>query len=710
MKNSFRKWLVSGVALAALLTPAIADPVNDYWRGEFFRDHDHPSDYSKLVHLQPSPTPDVAPFVRDGDREFQYSPETQKRYIQALQKQVKFVFVIFNENHSFDNEFGTFPGVDGLYSDGRQPRSAANTPGFTQTYTDKATGLTVTVQPFGVGSQQNATFVDSVDHSHTGLATKIDVVNGVAKMDGFAADEYNRYATGTAAGEAKGTQFARLVMSHIDCETIPFFWYWASRFTIFDNIFATEDTPSTPNAVAMLAGQSGETQWVKGGTGSQTLTPVAPVCGTTYTTAGATQGVPLVNDPQPFYGSEFDGTTANREPAGCNESYGVTNIATNLTFASVPLNLLGKDATKVTNADLNKAIDLADIQQDIPYITKVGKKPVSWRWYQEGYDLEPTDTTATASHKSFVSHHDGAQYFGYIANNPEMSANLKGLGDFFSDVANGKMPDGGVIYIRGGFSNIQKLTPPIQNPNYPAALTASDIAAINATKSGDDDHPSYSDRQISEAMAARVINAVAGNKELWSQSAIIITYDESDGFYDHVPPRILAYGPDKLPLSRGVRVPLILISPYARAHSVSNAEGDHNAVIETINAIFGLNPLATLPDEAQALAAGNSPAFNQYGPAGFEQKYLGPRDLPSAVTQSLLSGFDLERLEGRKPPLPASLAMIPDSVVNTLPHLGSAAGGACKAIGVTPEDQRQHIQNQIPAGFNTLPSTLSKYN
>ena len=52
-------------------------------------------------------------------------------------------------------------------------------------------------------------------------------------------------------------------MAHIDCNTIPFFWQYANRFTIFDNIFATEDTPSSPNAIAMIAGQSGETQWVK---------------------------------------------------------------------------------------------------------------------------------------------------------------------------------------------------------------------------------------------------------------------------------------------------------------------------------------------------------------------------------------------------------------------------------------------------------------
>ena len=51
----------------------------------------------------------------------------------------------------------------------------------------------------------------------------------------------------------------------------------------------------------------------------------------------------------------------------------------------------------------------------------------------------------------------------------------------------------------------------------------------------------------------RVVNAVASRPDLWRQSAIVLTYDESDGFYDHVPPRILSYGPDQLPLARGIR-------------------------------------------------------------------------------------------------------------------------------------------------------------
>ena len=87
-------------------------------------------------------------------------------------------------------------------------------------------------------------------------------------MDGFAQDEYTAHAgtaanPGTAAAQAKGSEYANLVMAHVDCDTIPFFWQWANRFTIFDNIFATEDTPSSPNAIAMIAGQSGETQWVE---------------------------------------------------------------------------------------------------------------------------------------------------------------------------------------------------------------------------------------------------------------------------------------------------------------------------------------------------------------------------------------------------------------------------------------------------------------
>ena len=617
-----------------------------------------------------------------------------------LRARISYVFVIFNENESFDHEYGTFPGANGLYSSGQAPRAAAATPGFTQSYTDSTTGLVHSVQPFRLGPAQNATVTDSVDHSHTGLAAKLRVVDGVPTMAGFAQDEFDGKPLGgrgramTPAGAARGRQFANLVMSHIDCDTIPFFWLYASRFTLFDNIFATEDTPSTPNAIAMIAGQSGETQWVKHGAGG------AP---------SGTRGPPLLGDPQPYWGSPLDPTPpATRQPSGPNDKFLAGDIAGNATFASIPLTAAGSDVVAALAGDRHPAANQADIGADIPAIAAHGTAPVDWRWYQNGYDHEPTDPPGVTSHFNFVTHHEGPQYFGYIADNVTQTPNLRGEGDFFDDIAAGRLPPkGAIVYIRGGYGNLQGLKPPIQNPAYPRPLTPADIAAIETVKSGDDDHPGYADRQISEAMNARLINAIAAQPALWARSAIVITYDESDGFYDHVPPRILAYGPDGLPLSRGIRVPLLVISPYARAHVVSHAEGDHNAVIETINQVFDLPALSSLPDEAAALKAGNAPAFNRFGPPGFEQAYLGPRDTNSAITDSLVSAFSPARLRGTAPPLAPAYATIPADIVGHLPHYD---GHGCAAIGLTTEDRRQGIVNAVPANFNPLPAVLPRYN
>ncbi len=666
-----KAWLAT-VATAALMAGAHAAP---------------------MVTNQPDPTPDVAPFV-------QQAPGAMDRdaLIRALRQKVKYVFVIFNENHSFDNEFGTFPGANGLFSDGQHPRDAAHTPGFEEHYSG-AGGADVAVRPVRLGPEQNSSVVDSVDHSHPGLAAKLHVTGTQAAMDRFAQSEYARYANrGGPANVAMGRQFAQLVMSYVDCDTMPFYWRWASRFALFDNIFATEDTPSTPNAIAMIAGQGGETQWVKHGNAGQPVTAGGH--------SGTLQGVPLYNDPQPFWGSQFDASAQGKQPAGTKESYADGNISKNLTFATLPLTLGGRDTAAAMAQDRDAAGDQADIRQDLATIASRAGKPVAWRWYQEGYDHEPTDGGSGASHDSYVSHHQGPQYFGYLANNPAYAANLRGLGDFFGDMEHGNLPaDGGVFYLRGGFSNLQNQAPPITAADFPAHLTDADRTAIAKAKGGDDDHPSYSDRQLSEGMMARVINAVASRPEIWSQSAIVIAYDESDGFYDHVAPRILSFGPDGLPLARGIRVPTLLISPYARAHVVAHPEGDHNAVIETINALFDLPALATLPDEADALRAGEDPRFN--GPGGFVQHHLGPRDVNTPETDDMLSGFEPRRLTGELPPLPASLALTPEADIAHLPHYD---GRGCSVIGVTPEDQRQNLRAAVPAGFNTLPATLPAYN
>jgi phospholipase C len=632
-----------------------------------------------MINPQPDPAGDVAKvFVAPaGDPAL---PEAQM--VQLLRAHVKYVFVLFQENRSFDSYFGSFRGANGLFSDGAKPRPAADTLGFNQKILN-TDGTTGEVQPFLIGPDQHAADTDDVDHSHVRMAKKMDLVGLDAKMDKYALVEEKKYTpAGANHPPLAARQMGELTMAYEDCDTIPFLWDYANRFVLFDNVFQTTIGPSTPNAIAMISGQSGETQWVKHPAEAH---------------AGNPTTVPVMSDPIAFWGSKSDKTTGpQRQPAnltGEKSGKNGSNTAPNLTFASLPLTLAGQSVTDVTAKDLAAKTDLADVQKDIPFIAHDKQAAMNWAWYQEGYDREPNEP-ATApsggSHDSYIGHHNGPQYFGYISNNPLMTDHEHGLGDFFADMAAQRLPSSGVFYVRGGYQAINGMKPAYSDGSREAK-------AVQALFQGDDDHPGYSDAGISEALIAREVDAIA-RSPYWKNCAIIVTYDESEGDYDHVPPRILSFDPSGLPLSRGPRIPLIVISPYARAHVVSHEEGDHNSVIKLLDAVFNIPPLADLPDELQARLDGEDPNFN--GPQGYKQTNLGPHDDHTPGTGDLFSAFDPERLTGKAAPLPASYAEIPDDVVNALPPYG---GHGCKAIGVTTEDRVQNIVNHIPADFNPRP-------
>ena len=629
------------------------------------------------------PLPDAqSPYAANYRDPAKSAAPDQAALIEALRKHVRYVFVLFQENRSFDHYFGSFPGANGLFSDGAARRAPADTPGFDQPITEMD-GSTGTQRPFLIGPAQHAADLDDIDHGHVRMAMKMDLPGGgTPRMDMFSRVEESKYSpAGANAPTLQAKQFGELAMAYVDCDTIPFLWDYAARFTLFDDIFQTTIGPSTPNAIAMISGQSGETQWVKH--------PDA-----------IGKSIPVLSDPIAFWGSALDKTTGpQRQPANPrreNGGAGGANTAPNLTFASLPLTLAGKSLPDATKSDADPAADLADVMQDVPYVGKLNRDPYAWRWYEEGYDHEPNEAPGADTHASYVGHHNGAQYFGYITNNPAMSANLKGLGDFFADMDAHAMPAaGGVIFVRGGYQNIAGLKPAFNADSFPGNAEA---AKVQSQFAGDDDHPAYSDSELSEALVAREVNAIA-RSPYWDQSAIVITYDESEGDYDHVPPRILSFDPTGLPLSRGPRIPLLLISPYARAHATSHEEGDHNSVIRLINAVFDLPPLADLPDELQARMAGQAPRF---ATAGKPQTNLGPHDDLTPGTTDLLSGFDPDRLLGTAPPIPADYAVIADAVVNKLPHYD---GQGCKALGITPVDAQQGYHEAVPADFNPRPMT-----
>ena len=152
--------------------------------------------------------------------------------------------------------------------------------------------------------------------------------------------------------------------------------------------------------------------------------------------------------------------------------------------------------------------------------------------------------------------------------------------------------------------------------------TLPQVAYIDpASDAGLDEHPSDNDlspsnAQAGAAYAESLINALMQSSS-WQNSAFILTFDESGGLYDHVPPQP-AVSPDGIqPVDlnpgdvctqstgptcdftyTGYRVPLIVISPFTKKHYVSHTTADYTAILKFIETRFKLPPL-TRRDAAQ---------------------------------------------------------------------------------------------------------------
>ena len=615
--------------------------------------------------------------------------------VALLQQKIKYVFIFYQENRSFDSYFGTYPGAEGLFGHATTPA------GFYQTLDDTtinpATGQpnTVVVQPFRIGpydtcpdSKVNGTLspatcyaadTDDVDHSHPRIVAKMDIQSGVPLMDQFAQVEELKYWTSGATPSLKAKQMGELTMAYEDCDTVPLLWGYADQFVLFDNIFQTMTGPSTPGNLAAIGAQSGQTQWA--------LHPLEAYSGN----GGSGSGVPVLNDDDPLWGSPSDPYLAeDNMPVNPTDYPGYTTEI-NLTFATLPLTLAGGNLQNVVKTDRDASDDLADVQGDVAFISKLRQATVPFGWYEEGFDKEPTDpandtspTDANGTHASYITHHNGPQYFGYIANNPQMSQQLHGLEDFFNAVNNRTLPrQGGVFYVKGGYTNLFSLKP--GDPD----------STVQKNFLGDDAHPAYSDAQISDAMVAEAINAIAASP-YWKDCAIIVTFDDSEGDYDHVQPPLHTYGPDGSLITNGPRVPFLVLSPYARTHYISHDQGSQSSIVKFVDTVFNLTPLALLPEEMKG---------RQLAQTEFDQENVGPEDAITPGISDLVDAFSPSRLSGRRDPLPPSYVMVPEKMITTLP--GSWGVGGCSYLGITTTDRALGIANPIPGDFNPRPKTNS---
>jgi phospholipase C len=130
------------------------------------------------------------------------------------------------------------------------------------------------------------------------------------------------------------------------------------------------------------------------------------------------------------------------------------------------------------------------------------------------------------------------------------------------------------------------------------------------------------------AWVTSLVNAV-GESKYWKSSAIFIFWDEYGGWYDHAAPKMLDY--DGL----GLRVPLLIISPYAKKGYVSHVQYEHGSILKFVEDQFGLARLAasdtraTSPQEDAFDFSKPPRAFtpipSAFDKAYFEKEPLDPR-------------------------------------------------------------------------------------
>jgi phospholipase C len=183
---------------------------------------------------------------------------------------------------------------------------------------------------------------------------------------------------------------------------------------------------------------------------------------------------------------------------------------------------------------------------------------IDWAWYSGGFK----DALAGHPDAKFQFHHQPFVYFKRWADGTdEKAAHLQDETDFLAKAKAGTLPPVSFVKPIGGLN----------------------------------EHPGYAVLDEGEKHVIELIDAVRKGPN-WKDTAIIVTYDEHGGFWDHVaPPTTDVWGP-------GSRVPAIVISPFAKRGFIDKTVYDTTSILATIEHRFGLAPLTTRDANATDLA------------------------------------------------------------------------------------------------------------
>jgi hypothetical protein len=254
------------------------------------------------------------------------------------------------------------------------------------------------------------------------------------------------------------------------------------------------------------------------------------------------------------------------------------NYAVNTIFSK---NLV-PDFKKPTDTDLLPSLNDSDPTKP-NYLPTIGDRlsdaEVSWKWYSGGWNLALSDPKA-ASAANFQWHHQPLAYYdNYAPGTKGRADHIQDETNFFQDLQNNDLP---------AVSFIKPLGP-------------------------DNEHPGYASLLQGQQHVADIVHAVQNSPE-WAHTAIVITYDENGGRWDHVA------APTRDQWGDGSRVPAIVISPYAKQGYVDHEQHDTLSILSTIEQRFHLQPL----NQADANASTLSNDFQEKAHDSIGKAYLQP--------------------------------------------------------------------------------------
>jgi phospholipase C len=452
---------------------------------------------------------------------------------------IQYLVVIFNENVSFDHYFATYPNALNP-PDEPKFKPVANTP----TVNGLNNGLllfnpnrnpangTGASNPFRLDRTQAAT--NDQDHAYTPEQEAFD--SGL--MDLFP------LYTGAAGPPPSGTgvtQTNGLVMGYFDGNTVTAMWNYAQHFALNDNSHGSTFGPSTPGVINLMSGQTNGVINVVNGTGDEV-------------SGGPDGSLTMIGD---------------ADPTGdvCSSSTRAQGNLSSLTIGDL-LNTAG----------------------------------VTWGTFMGGFNLTITNPNGTSgcsrsttsavtgvTETDYIPHHSLSSYWPSIANpNHTRPAKIAEIGN-----AGPANHDYDVL-------------------DFYAAASAGNLPAVSFLKAPayQDAHPGYSDPLDEQTFVVNTINFLQ-SLPTWDSTAVVIAYDDSDGWYDHEAGPIVntsngasdaltapgycgtaatslagynsAANPHALGrCGYGPRLPLLVISPWARQNFVDHTLTDQTSIIRFI--------------------------------------------------------------------------------------------------------------------------------